>query len=218
MNRTITVKGVGKVSAKPDYIVLSMTLKAQDMDYEKTMSIAAEQLEKLRSAIVGVGFKRDDLKTANFNVQPDFQSERDKAGNYKRWFAGYICSHALKIEFDFDMARLAQTFSALAKCLAEPEFSVQFTVKDKDAVSVSLLKSATENAKAKAIVLCESAGVSLGSLLTIDYNWGELHLYSPTQYEMADRCLADAPCGSSIDIEPDDIDVTDTVTFVWGIE
>ncbi len=67
MNRTITVKGIGKVSAKPDYIVLSMTLKAQDMEYEKTMSIAAEQLENLRSAIVSVGFKRDDLKTANFD-------------------------------------------------------------------------------------------------------------------------------------------------------
>ena len=217
MNRTITVKGTGKVSAKPDYIVLSVTLKAQDMEYEKTMELAAEQLENLRNAIVGVGFKRDDLKTSNFNVQPDFQSERDKNGNYKRWFAGYVCSHALKVEFDFDMALLAQTFSALAKCLSEPEFSVQFTVKDKEAVSVSLLKNATENAKAKAIVLCEAAGVTLGDLVTIDYNWGELHLYSPTQYEMADRCLADAPCGSSIDIEPDDIDVSDTVTFIWEI-
>lgn len=217
MNRTITVKGIGKVSAKPDYIVLSMTLKAQDMEYEKTMSIAEEQLENLRSAIVCIGFKRDDLKTANFDVQPDFQSERDKNGNYKQWFAGYICSHALKIEFDFDMTRLAQTFSALAKCLAEPEFSVQFTVKDKEAVSTSLLKSATENAKSKAVILCEAAGASLGGLISIDYNWGELHLYSSTQYEMADRCLAEAPCGSSIDIEPDDIDVSDTVTFVWEI-
>ncbi|MDD4510902.1 MAG: SIMPL domain-containing protein [Oscillospiraceae bacterium] len=217
MNRTITVKGIGKVSAKPDYIVLSMSLKAKDMDYEKMMSMAAEQLDNLRKAIVGVGFQRDDLKTSNFNVQPEYQSERDSKGNYKRWFDGYVCNHALKLEFDFDMERLAQTFSALAKCLAEPEFSVQFTVKDKDAISTQLLQNATENAKAKAEILASAAGVALGQLITIDYNWGELHLYSPTQYEVADRCHAEAPCGSNIDIEPDDIDVSDTVTFVWEI-
>lgn len=28
MARTITVKGIGKVSAKPDYVVFSMTVKA----------------------------------------------------------------------------------------------------------------------------------------------------------------------------------------------
>lgn len=217
MNRTITVKGIGKVSAKPDYIVLSMSLKTKDMEYEKTMNMATEQLENLRKTIVGVGFQRDDLKTSEFDVQPEFQSERDANGNYRRWFDGYVCNHALRIEFDFDMMRLAQMFSALAKCLAEPEFSVQFTVKDKDAVSTQLLQNATENAKAKAEVLATAAGVALGQLITIDYNWGELHLYSPTRYQMADQCLAEAPSGSSMDIEPDDIDVSDTVTFVWEI-
>ena len=217
MNKTITVKGIGKVSAKPDYIVLSMSLKAQDMEYEKTMELAETQLGNLRDAIVGVGFRREDLKTSVFSVEPDFQSERDKNGNYKRWFNGYICSHSLKVEFDFDMARLARTFAALAKCSANPEFSVQFTVKDKDAISVNLLQNAAVNAKAKAIVFCEACGVTLGSLVTIDYNWGELHLYSPTRFEMEDKCIPlEAPIGS-IDIEPDDIDVSDTVTFIWEI-
>ena len=35
MPRTITVKGIGKVSATPDYVVLSMGLESQDMDYER---------------------------------------------------------------------------------------------------------------------------------------------------------------------------------------
>ena len=28
----------------------------------------------------------------------------------------------------------------------------------------------------------ELSGVTLGELVSIDYNWGELHLYSPTHY------------------------------------
>lgn len=85
------------------------------------------------------------------------------------------------------------------------------------AVAAELLKSASENARAKAEILAEASGVKLGELVTIDYNWGELQLYSPTQYVMEDRCLASAPCASSIDIEPDDIESSDTVTLVWAL-
>ena len=45
MPRTITVKGIGKVSAAPDFVVLSMGLESQDMDYEKAMNIASENID-----------------------------------------------------------------------------------------------------------------------------------------------------------------------------
>ena len=37
MARTITVKGIGRVSAKPDYVVLSMTLESKHIYYDKAM-------------------------------------------------------------------------------------------------------------------------------------------------------------------------------------
>lgn len=217
MSRTITVKGTGKVSAKPDFIVISISLEAQDMDYEKTMAMASGQLDLLRSAIAGIGFQRDDLKTTDFNVRTDYENRRQKNGDYKRFFNGYVCSHSLKLEFDFSMERLSQTFSALSKCAADPDFSVQFTVKDKDAVRTALLQNAAENAREEAEILCKAAGVNLGKLLNIDYNWTEVSLCSPTNYamEMEIGCRADEP---SIDIDPDDINASDTVTFAWEIE
>lgn len=57
-------------------------------------------------------------------------------------------------------------------------------------------------------------------LLSIDYNWGELNVYSNTRYDMAEDCLVApmmARC-AEIDIEPDDIDISDTATFVWEIK
>jgi len=215
-DRMITIRGTGKVSVKPDYTVISMTLKAQEMAYEKAMSEAARQLDSLRSAIVGIGFAREDLKTTDFGVRPEFDGERDANGNYKRWFAGYVVTHRLKIEFDFDMDRLARTLSTLAQSLADPEFSIEFTVKDKEAVAAALLESAAARAKETAQALCRAAGVSLGELLAIDYNWAELRLASDTRYDMLESRQLAAPC-ASIEIEPDDIDVSDSVTFVWAI-
>ena len=41
MARTITVKGTGKASAKPDYVVLSMTLESTHKDYQARFSSLA---------------------------------------------------------------------------------------------------------------------------------------------------------------------------------
>ena len=113
---------------------------------------------------------------------------------------------------------MAKTLSAIAGCVADPELSVNFTVKDSSAVNEALLKSAAENAKKKAEILCLASGASLGDLVNIDYNWGELNIYSNTRYCMEQECMAEMCAPSSIDIEPDDIDLNDSVTFVWEIK
>lgn len=218
MNRTITIKGIGKLSLKPDQTVVSPTLKTVRADYDKAMDEAAKHLEQLRSAIAEIGFTKDDLKTTSFDVGTEYENGRDKNGNYKQIFVGYRVTHGLKLEFDFDSQRLSKVLGAIAVCIAEPELNVQFTVKDKEAVDAALLQSACANAKAKAEILTKASGVTLGELVSIDYNWSELHLYSLTHYEMDPPCMARASAApTAMDIEPDDIDVSDSVTFVWEI-
>lgn len=219
MQRTITVKGVGRVTTAPDYVVISMSLETSGKEYEDTMDLAAEQIGYLGSSLEAVGFEKKSLKTTNFNVRTEYNRVKDRAGNYTNVFCGYICSHRMKIEFDFDTKRLAQVLAAISKCLAKPELSIAFTVKDPSAVSRELLQSATINAREKAKILCEASEVTLGDLLSIDYNWGELNVVSHTDYMLEDRCMA-LPMGAmaDVDIEPDDIDVSDTATFVWEIK
>ena len=219
MSKTITVKGIGKVSAVPDYVVITMSLEAHENDYEETLELAAKKIEYLNTSLVEIGFEKKTVKTTSFNVRTDYERVKDRNGNYKSVFNGYICSHRLKVEFDFDTKRLAQTLYAISKCLAQPELSIAFTVKDASAVNKELLRSATINAKEKAQILCDASGVELGELLSIDYNWSELNIVSHTEYMLEEKCMA-MPVGglADIDIEPDDIDVSDTATFVWEIK
>lgn len=219
MSKTITVKGIGKVSAVPDYVVITMSLEAHENDYEETLELAAKKIEYLNTSLVEIGFEKKAVKTTSFNVRTDYERVKDRNGNYKSVFNGYICSHRLKVEFDFDTKRLAQTLYAISKCLAQPELSIVFTVKDASAVNKELLRSATINAKEKAQILCDASGVELGDLLSIDYNWSELNIVSHTEYMLEEKCMA-MPVGglADIDIEPDDIDVSDTATFVWEIK
>lgn len=219
MTRTITVKGIGKASAKPDYVVLTLTLESKDIDYERAMDTAADHINRLNAVLCRIGFDEESVKTTAFNVRTDYNRIKDRNGNYQQVFCGYEVTHNLKVAFDFDSARLAQTFNVLSRCSFHPRISVAFTVKDATAINEEMLRSATINAKRKAEILCESSGVSMGDLIAIDYNWGELDIYSRTRYDCCDD-LEDPFCAvnaKSIDINPDDIDVSDTATFVWEI-
>lgn len=215
--KIITVKGVGNVSVKPDLIVVSMKLATEDREYEKTMELAAQRISLINGSLEKIGFKKNSVKTTDFNVRTNYESVKDKSGNYKSVFKGYVCNHNLKVEFDFNTKMLASVLSAISESLAKPEFSISFTVKDSSAVCGELLKSAVKNAKEKAEILCSASGVKLGELVSIDYNWGEIDLYSDTNYEVGDRFMAKAACLSNIDIQPDDIKTTDTATLVWEI-
>ena len=220
MMRTITVKGVGNVSANPDYISISMTIESVENDYDKAMDGAARRIENLKAAAVSVGYEKEALKTISFNVETRYENVRDRQGSYKREFAGYACVYRLKLAFDFDSKQLAKVISAIANSGANPELSIAFTVKNPAKVSEELLESAAQNARAKAEILCKATGAELGQLISIDYNWGELNIVSRTSYEMED-CLMplaamDKCCAP--EIEPDDINVSDTVAFTWEIK
>lgn len=214
---TITVKGIGKVSARPDYVILSMELSSRHRSYEKAMEIAAESIAQLSAAFIAAGFEKDIVKTTDFYVRTDYKSVQKKDGSYTRAFTGYAVSHSLKAAFDFSSARLALALSAVSSCPASPELSIAFTVKDPAAVNEELLRTATANARRKAEILCAASGKTLSELRSIDYNWGEVNLYSRTSYMMEDRCMAAPSLAADIDFVPDDIDASDTVTFVWEI-
>ncbi len=218
MPRTITVKGTGRVQVRPDYVVLTMNLKASGKEYEKVMEMAEKQLEELKKSIEEAGYDKKDTKTTDFNVRTEYDSVMNDNGSYRREFKGFVCSHQLKLSFDFDMYSLMKALGAVSNCMAHPEFNIAFTVKDLNKVNEELLKAASENARKKAEVLCAASNVKLGNLLSIDYNWGELNIYSRTRYEM-DNCIVSAKTMSSrsMDIEPDDIDVSDSAAFVWEI-
>lgn len=217
MNRMITVKGSSNVSIKPDLIVITMNLESHKRDYDKTMELAAKSVKDLQAAVQSVGLDKKDLKTTSFNISTHHEGYRDKDDNYKTRFDGYICVQGLKLEFDFDTEFMSKVLTAIAKAQTDPQLNIHFSIKDKAAVSEELLILATENAKRKAEILTKASGVTLGDLINIDYNWGELLLYSETRYDVGLERMS-VSASSAPEIEPDDIDVSDTVTFVWEIK
>jgi len=213
--RIITVKGTGNVSVNPDLIIITMSLTTSRFDYSQAMERIAVKTESLRNALISIGYEGKALKTTDFNINTKHESYKDAKGDWKQKFAGYSCSHDLKLEFDLDMKRLGETLGAISASTTSPKFQIAFSVKDKNAVQTELLERAVSNAADKAAILARASGVTLGAIRHIDYSWGELRLYSHTTTTFNKMALMEK---MPMDIEPEEIEVNDTVTVMWDIQ
>ena len=218
--RTIRVTGKGKLKVHPDMTRITITLEGKDFDYGETLKRSSEDTEQLKATLVPFGFEPADLKTLSFNVETKYESYKEK-DEWKRRFDGYEFTHVLKLEFDSDNKRLGKILYALANCRLHPEFCLSYTVKDPEAVKNELLGKAVQDAVAKAGVLSGAAGLKLGGIQSMDYSWGEIDFeYRPMRGDglmLAECASGCADSSYDMDIEPDDIDVQDTVTVVWEI-
>lgn len=215
--RTIRVTGNGSVSVKPDTTSLKITFEGAYKDYEETVKQSAEKTKILREAIEKSGLHGEDLKTKDFSINSEYESYRDHNDDYKKRFIGYKFHHRTEIQFPTDNKILGRILYELSVCSVKVEFSIGYTVKDKDAVKKEVIKRAVENSKEKAEILATAAGVKLGEVQSIDYSWGEIEIRtSPVDMFEVKSCKMES--SYDIDIEPDDIDVADTVTILWEIK
>ena len=220
--RTIRVTGKGQIKVRPDTTRITISLEGTWPEYGETLRHSSQDTERLKDVLSAFGFERSDLKTLNFNVETEYESYKDK-GTYKQRLIGYRFTHMMKVEFPSDNDRLGKVLYALANCPLKPEFRLSYTVSDPEAAKNDLLGKAVTDAKEKASVLTQAAGVTLKDIQSIDYSWGEIDFeYRPmNRMLMADEYLARPMAAESprydMDIEPDDIEVSDTVTVLWEI-
>lgn len=199
----------------PDVIILSFDASAHEWEYEKAVNALNKKVEELRTIIETVGVERKSLKTKDFSIRKDTTWNK-KTEKYD--FNGFRASHNLELELPLDKVIINHLLGQIAQRLESLDFSIAFGVKDAADQQQQLILQAIAKAKENATLIAGATGVELKEILDIDYSYRELtirsqrHNYSLYQTDMVTTYDA-AP-----DFEPDDIDVTETVTITWRIE
>lgn len=225
----LRVTGKGQLSLAPDQVRLSLEIEGIQPEYLDAVKRATKETKRLQKVLEKLDFDRADLKTTYFNVSPNYERYEvwDDDHMEKKWenrLEGYQYRQTLKLEFDRDNERMGQVLYALSHSSVHPEIRISYTIKDQEAAKNKLIAKAVCDAKSKAEILAEAAGVELQSVQSIDYSWGRLE-FEVKPYGNADiGCVMGAPAAPSAppasfdyDVEPDDIQVEDTVTVVWEI-
>jgi len=222
MERTIRVTGKGKLSVRPDTIRLLITQQNVEKTYEGAFAESAAQKEILVQSLSKIGFAETALKTLSFRINTETEGYQTKEKTWKYRLVGYRYVHSMKLEFPFDNKTLGRVLSIVAHCPGKPEFSIEYTVADPEKEKNKLLENAVKDSMNKAIVLTQAAGVKLGMIVSMDYSWGEINFVSRPLDELSldYKCCIESsvePESIHMNIEADDINVTDNVTVVWSI-
>lgn len=227
MKRTIEVVGNGSLTIKPDTIRLLVQLEDTKDNYNETITLSARQTEELYSNLEPLGISREDLKTLSFRVDTQYELQQDKETLWKQAFIGYRFSHSLKLDIPNTDENLDKIITAVASCSFSPRVQFQHIIKDTEAAKQQLIEQTVADARKKAEILARSAGVTLGDILMIHYSWNNFNFpFSPTHdlYEHTlDASYPDAAVplsntNTSVNIEPEDIKLSDTVTIAWSIQ
>ena len=216
--KNIRVTGKGQIKVRPDITRIRITLEDTFKDYARTLQHSADRTKALRELLEPFGFTPTDLKTLNFQVNTAYESYQ-KDGVWKQRFKGYTYTHELKIEFPSDNERLGKILYALANSDVNPVFQISYTISQPEEAKNAVLGQAIEDAKKKAEILSKAAGVPLGEIQHIDYSWTQIDLEvrPMMRMDMAKSTVNDSISAYDLDIEPDDINLTDTVTVEWEI-
>lgn len=213
--KTIRITGKGNLKVRPDTTRIIITLEKVCREYGDALRNSSENTESLRDLLKRLGFERTDLKTLNFHVDTEYENYREN-DVYKQRMVGYRYRHVMKVEFPSDNERLGRILYALASSPVNPEFRISYVVSDPEAKKNELLENAVRDARIKAEALTRAAGVTLKDIWSIDYSWGEVDFEVRPMEELR-MAKFDGGGSFDMDIEPDDIDMSDTVTVTWEI-
>lgn len=210
MGKVIKVSGRGAVDVMPDWVQLHISISDVGTDYEAVLKASAAMTELARIALQRNGFQKEDVVTEYFDVVPVYDEGTEAASGYR-----YI--HCLKLEMPYNNKRLTACMTELGKCITDPEFWVTYTVKDPEATKDMLLAQAVGTARRKAEILAQAAGVSLGTIESIEYSWEDREIASATEPVLAVPSSEERPVRASMNVVPEKITLDDMVTVTWEI-
>ncbi len=212
---TLRIVGNAKTFVKPDLGVLNINLSNKNMNFNNTILGLNEKTKELTKQIVAMGFKEENIKTINFQINENKIYLRDQYID-----SGYIASQSIQVEFKNDKETLTKILNTFSKSKIDFNLSFSFKVSDVlvEKTQHDLIVAAIKDAQKNAKLISETSEVILKKIKEIKYGT------SPTQGgpEFMDgarfKVSATASDDNMVGFTPNDILFEDQLTIIWDIE
>ena len=152
---TISVTGSGEVLIPADVAVVSLGVNARNAEAPRAQAEANEIIARIREALTAAGFAEDDINTGYINLYGIY--DYSSYGGSET-ITGYNASSSLAVRVT-DMSRVGEVIDLAFGAGANMLDGVSFSASDDTAARAESLKAAVAEAKEKAAVLAEAAGL-----------------------------------------------------------
>lgn len=202
---TITVTGTGRVSIEPDVADLRLGVSAARPTVSAARAEAASLMTAIIKAVASGGVDRRDIRTSLVSVQPRY----DYRDGTPPVVVGYEFTNVVEATIR-DLTRVGEVIDGALGAGATSLDGLSFRVDDPRPTERRARLGAMTNARARADVLAEAAGLSITGVVDIVEG---IALAPPSPMMRADRMMAAAEVDTPIEAGLSVISITVRVTY-----
>jgi uncharacterized protein len=161
--RRITVIGTAEASAVPDLATITAGVETRAETAVDALARNGEAMAGVLAALDAGGIERRDVQTSQLSISPVYEPYREESPESQR-VSGYEAANMVTIRVR-DVATLGETVDAVTKGGANRIHGISFDVSDPRAALDAARTEAVADARARAELFAQAAGVTLGPVL-----------------------------------------------------
>lgn len=206
---TLTADGTGSVSVTPDIAIVSIGVVSRAATAREALSANNGDVAKVIETIQAAGIKNADIGTSGFSVHPVYATKPTGSGDDRETapaITGYEVSNEVQVTIR-DIENSGAVLDKVVTAGANQIGSIRFDIADPQKPADSALSQAIADAKRKAQLMADAAGVRLVRIINVNASSG-----APVFARPAMRMAADA-----VPLMPGSTDVTANANITWEI-
>jgi hypothetical protein len=201
----ITVTGEGQVEAAPDMATMTLGVTTEARTAAAALSDNSTQLAQVLARLRAAGVAERDLQTTGLSLNPNWQAPSE--GGTPR-ITGYVASNMLTVRLR-DLEAMGGVLDAAIGDGANTFNGLSFGLSDPAPAMAEARRLAVADAIARATLLTEAAGLTLGPVLSISE--GGVRAQPGPMFRM--EAVADAP----VPVAGGAVATQASVTIVFGL-
>ena len=206
----ITVSGTGETQVSADTAVIYLGVSARNKDVLKAQQQVNETIAAIRKALIDLGIQEENINTDYINIYAMYQYTSDN----QEQIESYNANSTLAIKIT-DMESVGTRIDAAFAAGSNTLNGINFSASDTDEANAESLKKAVADARAKAEVLAEAAGMKITGIESISE--GGVYSYTNTVGNFSAKGAFDdveeAEAGTVVQAAKLLVNATVTITF-----
>jgi uncharacterized protein YggE len=162
---SISVGGVGEVAAAPDMAVVTIGVREQADTAAGALAANSAAMNRVFEALEALGVERRDIQTVNLSLNQIYRQVRVEDRIEQRP-DGFQAANMVRIRLR-ELAMVGPGLDALVTAGANEMHGIAFDIAEKDALLDQARAAAVRDARRKAELYAEAAGVALGGVLSL---------------------------------------------------
>jgi uncharacterized protein YggE len=188
------------VQTVPDQAEFTLGVQSEGPTARDALATNSERMRHVLAALFSAGVAKKDVQTQDVSLSQTYSS--DGRPN------GYSAHNSVSVTIRV-LAKAGAILDAASNAGANDVYGPTLSRSDEDGQQAKALRAAIDNARAKARVLADAAGVQLGTVTAITENGSEPEPYYPV-------ALAQRDAGAPIEPGRQQVQATVRVTFAIG--